>query len=1135
MSNRSHSLTVRLTTALLLASAALVLVCATARAERCEGCSPGWAVYATNFPTNLAPAHSGVIEVEVYNVGAGTSEGSVTVTDTLPESVTATSAGEQVGGLNGHPESDELFREGWICSGNAPGSPPRLAGATVVTCTNEEGRDPRWGGGGTLGYGDPGVQELGIAVHVSAEAKEDPGSPQLNRVTVAGGGAPAPASASDPVVISSTPSSFRVTNFDVEFSNRNGTLDTQAGSHPYEAMFNFGLATSLKTNGGLTPGDDEPRHIEVVLPPGFVGDPTAVPQCTRQEFMESTCPEDSQIGIIMIQDTSTGDKLRLFNLVPPPGVPAEFGFTIYGDTTYLDSAVRSGSDYGLTTNLFNTPQVEFYNSTAVIWGIPGDQSHDRFRSAGEEVCTEEQIERAGSPCSRVFHPDLKPFLTLPTACGAPPKFTIRATSWQHPEQARIEDSVEWHDSNGTPVGLTGCEHLGFAPKVTTEPDTARSDTPTGLTVEVKPPTGGLSEPEGLSTADIQNTTVTLPHGFVINPGQAAGLAACQSSQDGLTTEAEKAASEEDSGPAACPNASQVGTDEIETPLLPHSLKGGVYVMQSNPPELKLLVAASGEGVNLKLVGIVHLNEQTGQLTTTFAGTPELPFTDFKLSFSGGAQAALDTPAQCGVYESTSDFTAWASPFVSDAFPTASFGLTEGPNGSGCPSSPLPFTPTLIAGSTTDHAGGFTDFSLLLERGDGQQRIEKLQFKAPEGLAGMISSVPLCGEPQAAEGMCSAVSQVGHSTVSAGPGPYPLVIPQPGEPESPIYLTGPYDGAPFGLSIVTHVIAGPFNLGTIITRAKIEINPQTAQITVTTDPLPQVVDGVPTDLRLVDAVIDRPGFMFNPTNCEESSFSGTAWGAPPPGASEPSDTAAIGSHFGVGSCKELTFKPALTVDTKARASKADGASLSFKISYPKGAQGNESWFSEAKFDIPRQLPARLTTLQQACLATTYETNRAACPKASIIGHAVVHTPVLPDPLEGPVYFVSYGGAKFPDAVLDLTGDNVHIELHGETFINGKTGVTSATFRNTPDVPFESIEVNVPTGPYSEFGANLPAKDHYSFCGQKLTMPTLFKAQNGLEIHQDTPVTITNCPKPNKKAKKKTTSKKHKRTPKHKAKK
>ncbi len=265
-------------------------------------------------------------------------------------------------------------------------------------------------------------------------------------------------------------------------------------------------------------------------------------------------------------------------------------------------------------------------------------------------------------------------------------------------------------------------------------------------------------------------------------------------------------------------------------------------------------------------------------------------------------------------------------------------------------------------------------------------------------------------------------------------------------------------------------------------------------------------------------VNRPGFTINPTNCNPQQVTGTV-------TSTEGATSPVSDPFQVTNCAILKFQPTVAVSTAGKASKADGASLNFKISYPKGSQGTQSWFNEARFDIPKQLPARLTTLQQACLAATFETNRAACPKASKIGTAVVHTPVLPVPLEGPVYFVSYGSAKFPDAVLALKGDNVNIELHGETFINSKTGVTSATFRDTPDVPFESIEVNVPTGPYSEFGANLPPKDHYNLCGQNLKMPTLLKAQNGLEINHETPITISGCTKTKTNAKH---TKKHKKT-------
>ena len=439
----------------------------------------------------------------------------------------------------------------------------------------------------------------------------------------------------------------------------------------------------------------------------------------------------------------------------------------------------------------------------------------------------------------------------------------------------------------------------------------------------------------------------------------------------------------------------------------------MYVLQSDPPNLKLLVAASGEGVNLKLVGDVHLDEATGRLTTTFSETPELPFTDFKLSFSGGAQAALATPTRCGSYLTASDFTPWSSPFVPHVFPSSEFLVSSGPRGSSCPAGGrLPFAPALTAGSTTDQAGGFTDFSLLLTREDGQQRIGSLQFKTPEGLLGMISKVPLCPEVQANAGTCAVASQIGHTVIEAGPGPYPLVVPEPGQPPAPIYLTGGYKGAPYGLSIVVPLRVGPFTLQTQVVRAKIEVDPITTQLTVTTDPLPTIIDGIPADLRAINAVIDRPGFMFNPTGCEPSSFSGTATSTE--GASVP-----IGSHFQMGSCRALKFKPNFKVSTSGKTSRKNGASLDAKILYPTGELGDNQASSQSnvkmvKVDLPKQLPSRLTTLQKACPSATFQANPASCPEDSRVGSATAITPVLPVQLTGPAYFVSYGGRSSPNS-------------------------------------------------------------------------------------------------------------------------
>jgi hypothetical protein len=1132
---------------------------------------PGWMLTGRSYPTYFSPTPpvgprvSGTIALDVFNVGATAAgcnsadvaqeareelrgrqcpagdqppENGITVTDRLPEGVRAAEAGElilaEVGGLE--PRIGHAL---WVCSGNGPGAAPGVLGATVVTCTNKAFKaseeEPDLGvfsgGGGAPTLQFSGVHNpqpvLGIAVDVQPGAAEH----ETNQATIAGGGAPTPASTSDPVTVSSAVPPFGVVGWDGWFSNADGTLDTQAGSHPYEATFSFDLATIVNAAGSARVTGGEIRTAEVELPPGFVGDPTAVPQCPRQQFDAERCSLDSMVGVTTAYFANVDPlSFQVFNLVPPPGVPAEFGFSLQGLNTYLDAGVRSGSDYGITEHVSDIAHKEIRQAVTTLWGVPGDASHNRWRDGTPGGCTQAELERSGTLCSTGLQGFTAPFLTLPTACGLAAPFVLRATSWTG---AVSESKFYSHDASGNATdpagssasGFSGCGELAFAPLFTTSPDTARADSPAGLTVDVKPALGGLGQAEGLGSSDIKGTTVVLPAGFVINPGQAAGLQACLPSEDGLERLPD---GEEDNGPASCPNASKVGTVRARTPLIEGSaekeLEGSVYVLQSNPPDLKLLAAFSADGVNVKLVLDAHLDVRTGQITTSVVNIPELPVSDFKLSFSGGAQAALDTPAQCGTYESTADFTPWSAPFVSDFAATASFTLSEGPGGGACPSSPMPFSPSLVAGATSARGGSYTGFSMLLGRGDGQQRIERLAFKAPPGLSGRIAGVPLCGEPQAAAGTCPVVSRIGHAVVAAGPGPYPLVVPQPGEPEAPIYLTGPYEGAPFGLSIVTPVVAGPFNLGTIVTRARIDIDPHTAQITVTTDALPQIVDGVPTDLRSVDAVIDRSGFMFNPTHCAPASFSGTA-------TSTQGTTVGIGSPFDVVGCKGLGFAPRFSVSTSGRSSRANGASLTARLSYPAAAQGSQSNITRVKVDLPKQLPSRLTTLQKACTSAQFEANPAGCPAASKIGTATVNTPVLPVPLSGPAIFVSHGGEAFPSLTLVLQGDGVTVDIVGTTFIS-KAGITSSTFKTVPDVPFSAFTLTLPQGKYSALAANLPASAKGSFCGQTLKMPTELLAQNGAKINQSNPVSIAGCAKKKKRTPSRTQKQHHTTTTKKK---
>jgi hypothetical protein len=1063
--------------------------------------APGWEVDSRTEPTNIKPGGEGMIIDDVYNIGKGETSGTVTLTDQLPPGLEAVKAGPLAGfgyvsneTMEEYEAQDEeqesLESIGQVDEGIEQQRVWDCSGATTVTCTTGPGY------GGILrpikaGY----MGRIGIVVKAVGST-----SGETNHVTVNGGGAPSAAEASAPVSVSSEIPGFGLHNFFGWFSNADGTIDTQAGSHPYSMSFGFNLNTVEGAPAGAAL-----RDIALKLPPGVIGDPHAVPQCTRQQFLSvltGGCPPDTQVGIDYpgidpYPEEAFGDfelRFPVYNLVPPPGVPAEFGFTAEGSNITIDAEVRSGGDYGITGVVNDLAFKPVFNMIT-FWGVPFEEIHNHERCGLTETVISV---KCGFKPGGVY---AKPLLTVPTSCEGAQNVELSADSWNG-GAGTSRKNILLQSPTGTPLGFEGCEHLPFGPTLSVAPDTSFADTPAGLTVDVKVPQEGLSGPEEVSSADIKDTTVTLPEGIVINPGQAAGLGACGPAEDGLTTEADKAEGKEDDGPAHCLNSSKVGTDEIETPLLSKSLKGSVYVMPSNPPHLQLLVTAEGEGVFLKLVGDVNLDEKTGRLVTTFADTPSLPFTDFKLSFSGGAQAALATPVECGTYTTTSDFTSWSSPFVQDVFPSSGFAISGGTGGTACPAGGLPFTPSMIAGSTTDQAGGFTDFSLLLTRQDDQQRIQSLQFKTPEGLLGMISKVPLCPEPQASQGTCSSDSQIGHTVVEAGPGPYPLVVPQPGQAPAPIYLTEGYKGAPYGLSIVVPLHVGPFVLQTQIVRARIEVDSITTQLTVTTDPLPTIIDGIPTDLRTINAVIDKPGFMFNPTGCEPSSFLGTA-------RSVQGATAPISSHFQMGSCRSLTFKPDFKVSTSGKTSRKDGASLDAKILYPTGELGANQASGQAnvkmvKVDLPKQLPSRLTTLQKACTSATFNANPANCPADSKVGSATAVTPVLPVTLTGPAYFVSYGGAKFPELVVVLQGYGVTVYLHGETFIS-KAGITSSTFRQVPDVPITSFELALPEGPFSALAAN------GNLCALKLSMPTAFTGQNGAVIHQSTPISVTGCPK------------------------
>ena len=914
-------------------------------------------------------------------------------------------------------------------------------------------------------------------------------------------------------------------------------LDSQAGSHPFDMTTNFKM--NLDSNGKTTE-EFWTKDISVNLPSGFAGSIVSVPQCPMFDVVlalnQVGCPTSSQVGVAEaffgIGGYFTPGLVPVYNMIPSDGGTAELAFPVLSIVQPIIVKDRTDGDYGLTSQTTNISQfVPFAGLRITLWGVPADPRHDAERFLPREgvacLCFDHHPgNESGEPLADSV-PETA-FLTNPTKCGPAEEYgvTFIGDSWLHPGLFDPEDGrPDLSDPNWAtaatsmyPAGVTGCDRLSFNPSVKVTPDTSKADSPSGYGIDLHVPQS--IAPKDYATPALENAVATLPQGLAISPGAADGLQACTDdsaeppgspgNQIGLGTDAQP----------TCPHASQVGTVTLATPLLPNLLEGEVYLSSDHSGDnYAVFIVIRGDGLLVKLKSTVNANPVTGQLTASFLNNPELPFSDFTLHFYGGPRAVFVNPAACGPATTTLDLTPWASGpgGIGDATPSSTFGVSFDGNGAACPD-PQPFAPSFTAGTTSIQAGGYSPLDVTFSRPDEDQEVDHVQVTTPVGLLGTLANVPLCPEPQASQGTCSSESQIGHVTVGVGSGAAPLYLPVPGQPEQPVYLTGPYKGAPFGLTFVIPAIAGPYNLGTVVVRAAINVNPTTTALTVTSDPLPTIIDGIPIQVKTVNVLIDRPNFIFNPTNCSPMSLAGSM-------TSLQGSTASFSAPFQVTGCGDLGFKPEFKVSTSGHTSRADGASLDAKLSFPPGALGHQANIAKVKVDLPKQLPSRLTTLQKACLAATFETNPADCPQASVVGVVKAVTPTLPETLTGPVYFVSHGGEAFPDLIIVLQGDGVRVDLTGSTFVS-KTGITSTTFKTVPDVPVNSFELYLPEGRNSALAAN------GNLCKSTLRMPTAFVAQNGASIHQSTPINVTGCAATASKAAKarkaKTARHKHKRS-------
>ncbi len=836
--------------------------------------------------TSVQVAYCDQYLVTVTNAGTEPTDGSpISLTDTLPAGVSV--------------ENVSFYWSQLFYADNGTSYPPDLRGfcsTAPVRCNFPVALQPG--------------QTLTLQIRLSVDPSASGSITNSASVSIADGSVPT-ASTSSENTLSDARAPFGIQNLQATATGVDGQPYTQAGGTPYEFTTTVDFNTFQLTIGGA--GDKpwvsaDPKHLTVDLPPGLVANPQAVPQCNLSTFTGGgVCPADSQVGTVTLVGTTiaaTPGTTAIYNLTPQPGVAGELGFFPADSEipVILTAGVRTGGDYGLRT-VSSIPQVGLTDVSVTLWGVPADPRHDPQRglecawvpgrngAAGSNgTCT------GGGAASGAA---ARPFLTMPTQCsGGPLAVGATTESWQNP---------------GTPVtassalpAMTGCDALtGFDPTLSAAPDSAQAGAPAGLSVDLHVAQNDAPFPfvygtgvdySPLAVPQVRDASVALPVGMAINPSSGDGLQGCSDAQIALSSP--------DAG--SCPDASKIGTVTLTTPLLGHSLPGDVFLGSPQCDPCSPGDAASGRmvrlfiqvddpvsGVVVKLPGTVSVDQSTGQLTATFSQNPQLPFSDLLVSFKGGPRAPLVNPSTCGLFTTTSDLAPWSAPFSGpDATPSSSFNIT------GC-GDPNTFAPSFTAGSQNPQAGAYSPFVLSFQRTDQDQFFSGLSVSLPPGVTAKLAGVPLCSDSDASAGTCPAGSQVGTVQSGAGAGSQPLFLP------GAAYLTGPYKGAPYGLAVVVPAVAGPYNLGTVVVRQALYVDPTTAQVTAVSDPFPTQLDGIPLRLRRVDVDLNRPDFMINPTNCNPMQITATLGST-----GGLSDT--VSSPFQVGGCQELPFAPKLAM-------------------------------------------------------------------------------------------------------------------------------------------------------------------------------------------------------------------------------
>jgi hypothetical protein len=939
------------------------------------------------------------------------------------------------------PPGTQLLRlagEDWEC---AKFTPTEIQPATGK-CTRSDSLAP----GGSY-------PPIALVAQVAADAPDA----LLTKVSASGGGAVNSPTAEDEVtgILPAVPFGFKA--FEIEVLDEFGKDFSQAGGHPHliEATVEFTehVRPVPTAEADFRAANGFARNVRTEAPPGFIGNPEVVEEkCANISEVvtrPSTCPASSVVGGIRLRaSVGQGFEQPIYAIEPEFGTPAQFAFGVaaigQGFAYTLTPELRPEDGYAVTLvtapiqkapELFDVEAILCNRGAETLINVDGETRFAGCRGSADPEATEE------------------PFLTLPTRCGHPASTLTRifADTWDDPGNY-VEAAFSAPD-------LTGCEGLGFAPTLKARPTTTAADSPTGLEVDLHIPQN--QDPEGTATATLRKSVVTLPEGLVVNPAGANGLDACSPSQIDLGT----------NNRPSCPDASKIGSIMVQSPLLDHPLPGSVYVAtpHENPfgslLALYLVIDDPRAGIVIKLPGRVEADPQTGRLTSTFDENPELPFEDLELKLRAGATAPLRTPSTCGNFATTSELTPWSAPDSGPpATPSDPYQISQGAGGGTCAFSPaaLPHAPDFEAGTASPLAGAYSPFVLRLRREDGSQELSAITVTPPPGLVGKLAGIPQCpdsslaaaaaksGRAEQASPSCPAASQVGSVTAGAGAGPAPYYA------SGKAYLAGPYKGAPVSLAVVTPAVAGPFDIGTVVVRAAIYVDPVTAQITAKADPLPRILEGIPLDVRTVVIAMDRPDFTLNPTSCDPMAITGEA-------VSTLGQVAGLNNRFQVGECGALGFKPNLKINLKGKTTRGAYQRLSATVTYPKGP--GYANIASAAVTFPHSIFLAQNHIRTICTRVQFAADQ--CPPGSIYGQATAITPLIDAPLTGPVYLRSSSN-PLPDVVVALRGPAslpIEVELAGR--VDSKNRGIRTTFDFVPDAPVSKFTLQMRGGAKSLF--------------------------------------------------------------------